>query len=119
MNFQILNIHGQQCVFVENPMMDDAEKFPRRLSNGRLAMSNTYYLVDASRNEAGRPNVEIRTRGRQGINRNMVYFYLNGMTGDGKAQTSVDAKEFQMLKENMFVIYNTKSNGIISPPETA
>lgn len=119
MNFQILNIHGQQCVFVENPMMDDAEKFPRRLSNGRLAMSNTYYMVDASRNETGRPNVEIRTRGRQGVNRNMVYFYLNGMTGDGKPQTSVDAKEFQMLKENMFVIYSTKSNGIISPPDTA
>ncbi len=118
-NFQILNIHGQQCVFVENPMMDDAEKFPRRLSNGRLAMSNTYYMLDASRNETGRPNIEIRTRGRQGVNRNMVYFYLNGMTGDGKPMTAVDAKEFQMLKENMLVMYNTKSSGIISPPETA
>lgn len=118
-NFQTLNINGQTCVFVENPMMDDAEKFPRRLSNGRLAMSNTYYLVDASQNETGRPNIEIRTRGRQGVNRNMVYFYLNGMTGDGVPQTSVDGKEFQMLKENMFVMYNTKSSGIISPPTTA
>ncbi|PLX03474.1 MAG: hypothetical protein C0594_10380, partial [Marinilabiliales bacterium] len=118
-NFQTLNILGQTLVFVENPMMDDAEKFPRRLSNGRLAMSNTYYLVDASRNETGRPNIEIRTRGRRGVNRNMVYYYLNGMTGDGKPMTAVDAKEFQMLKENMFVIYNTKSCGIISPPETA
>ena len=118
-NFQTLNIHGQTVVFVENPMMDDAAKFPRRLSNGRLAMSNTYYLVDASRDETGRPNIEIRTRGRQGVNRNMVYFYLNGMTGDGKPMTSVDAKEFQMLKENMLVMYNTSSAGIIAPPDTA
>lgn len=121
MGFQFtkMNVHGAQAIFVENPMFDREEIFPRKLSNGKLAQSSTYYLVDASRNESGRPNIEMRARGRQGVNRNMVYFYLNGMTGEGTPQTAVDGKEFQMLKENMLVVYNTKSCGIISPPATA
>lgn len=118
-NFVGFNIQGTTCLFVENPMMDDEAKFPKKLSNGRLAMSNTYYLVDGSVNGKGRPNIEIRTRGRKGVNRNMVYFYENGMTGDGEAKASVDGKEFQMLKENMFTIYNTKSSGIIEPSPNA
>lgn len=121
MGFQFtkMNVHGAQIVFVENPVFDREEIYPRRLTNGKLAQSMTYYIVDASRNQSGRPNIEIRARGRQGVNRNMVYFYLNGMTGEGTPQTSVDGKEFQMLKENMLVVYNTKSNAIISPPATA
>ncbi len=119
-NFQALNIQGNTVYFVVNPALDDDEKYPRRLTgSGKLASSMTYYLVDASRNDTGRPNIEIRTRGRRGVNRNLVYFYLNGMTGEGTPQTAVDGKEFQLLKENMMVIYNTKSCGIISPPATA
>ena len=118
-NFTTLNVAGNKIVFVKNPMMDDEMKFPRRLSNGNLAMSSTYYFIDQSQNETGRPNVEIRTRGREGVNRNMVYYYKNGMTGEGKAESSVDGKEFQMLKENMLVCYNTKSCGILEPPVTA
>ncbi len=118
-NFQVINVNGNTIVFVENPAFDDEEKYPRRLSNGKLAQSSTYYLIDMSQNESGRPNVEIRTRGRLGVNRNMVYFYENGMTGDGRAQTSVDGKEFQMLKETMLVVYNSKSCAIIEPPATA
>ena len=118
-NFTTLNVAGNQIVFVKNPMMDDEMKFPRRLSNGKLAMSSTYYFMDMSQNETGKPNVEIRTRGREGVNRNMVYYYENGMTGEGKAQNAVDGKEFQMLKENMLVVYNTKSCGILEPPATA
>ena len=61
----------------------------------------------------------MRTRGREGVNRNMVWYYKNGMTGDGKAESSVDGKEFQMLKENMLVNYNPKSCGRLLPNETA
>jgi hypothetical protein len=117
--FDRININGNQIYFVENPMMDDELKFPRRLTNGKLAMSNTVYFVDATPDDVGKPNVEIRTRGRGSINRNMVYYYLNGMTGDGQPFTSVDAKEFHMLKENMMVVYNTRTNGILTPASTA
>ena len=117
--FQRINVEGCQVHFIVDPMMDDEERFPRRLSDGTLAMSNTFYFIDASPDNTGKPNVEIRTKGRDGVNRNMIYFYENGMTGDGEPKSAVDGKEFQMLKQNMFVIYNTKSCGILSPPATS
>jgi hypothetical protein len=118
-SFNKMNVHGAQIIFVECPLFDRDDIFPRRLQSGKLAQSMTYYLMDGSKDGSSKPNVEIRARGRQGVNRNMVYYYLNGMTGEGTPQTSVDGKEFQMLKENMLVVYNTKSCGIISPPATA
>jgi len=99
--------------------MDNEEMFPRRLNNGNLAMSSTMYFLDASPNSTGRPNIEIRTKGREGVNHNLVSFYRNGMTGEGTPEHAVDGKEFQLLKQNMLVIYNTKSCGIITPPPTA
>jgi hypothetical protein len=118
-NFKILNIAGEQLLFVENPMMDDEEKFPMRLSNGRLRMSGTYYFLDLETDSRGRSNVEIRTRGRNGVNRNLVYLWQNGMTGEGKADNPVDAKDFHMLKETLLAVYETRTSGILTPPITA
>ena len=114
-NFNTLNVAGQQMIFVENPQMDDLQKFPARLGNGKSRQSNTFYFLDMSVNNVGRPNIEIRTRGRSGINRNYVMLYKNGMTGEGAAQEAIDAKEFHILKQNMLVIYNTKTCGILAP----
>lgn len=118
-NFKVLNIAGEQIIFVENPMMDDDEKFPAKLSNGRLRMSNTYYAMDLDVDEKGRKNVEIRARGRAGINRNIVYYWENGMTGEGTPTSPVDAKAFHMLKENLLAVFNTKTCGILAPSATA
>jgi len=118
-NFKVLNIAGEQITFVENPMMDDDEKFPARLTNGNLRMSNTFYFMDLDVDQRGRNNVEIRVRGRAGVNRNMVYLWENGMTGEGKASNPIDAKAFHMLKENLLAVYSTKTCGILSPPATA
>jgi hypothetical protein len=118
-NFKYLNIAGEQLCFVENPMMDDEEKFPAKLTNGRLRMSNTFYVMDLDADTNGRQNVEIRARGRMGVNRNIVYHWENGMTGEGKPDNPVDAKSFHMLKENLLAIYNTRSSGIMEPPLTA
>ena len=115
-NFNRLNVSGQTMIFVENPQMDDLQKFPARLSNGKSRMSSTYYFLDMSPDNVGKPNIEIRTRGRAGINRNYVMLYKNGMTGEGAAQESIDAKEFHILKQNMLVVYNTKTCGILAPP---
>lgn len=119
-NFKTLNIAGEQITFVENPMMDDEEKFPARLTDGTLRMSKTFYFLDLETNPAnGRGNVEIRARGRAGVNRNIVYLWKNGMTGEGKPEDPVDAKEFHMLKETLLAVFNTKSCGILTPPATA
>ena len=118
-NFNALNVAGQKIIFVEHPQMDDAAKFPARLSNGKLRMSSTYYLMDMTPNNVGTPNVEIRARGREGINRNYVLYYENGMTGEGAAQSAIDAKQFNILKQNMLVVYNTRTCGILSPAANA
>lgn len=118
-NFKTLNIAGEQLIFVENPMLDDEEKFPRRLSNGNLASSMTFYFMDMDVDDNGRMNVEIRARGRAGVNRNIVYLWENGMTGEGKAENPVDAKAFHMLKETLLAVYNTRSCGIMKPSTTA
>lgn len=119
-NFKTLNIAGEQLTFVENPMMNDEEKFPARLTDGTLRMSKTFYFMDLEENPGnGRSNVEIRARGRAGVNRNIVYFWKNGMTGEGAAQDPVDAKEFHMLKETLLAVFNTKTCGILTPPATA
>ncbi len=117
--FNRLNIAGNQVIFVENPMQDDAERFPRRLSNGNLAESNTFYFLDADPDSFGRQNIEIRARGRAGVNRNIVYLWENGMTGEGTPQNPVDAKAFHMLKETLLAVYNTGTNGILGPSATA
>jgi len=118
-NFKKLNIAGEQLTFVENPMMDDEEKFPRRLSNGDLAKSSEYYFLDLEPDTNGRQNVEIRVRGRAGVNRNLVYLWENGMTGEGTPTSPVDAKAFHMLKENLLAVFNTRSCGLMKPPLTA
>ncbi len=118
-NFKRLNIAGEQMVFVENPMMDDEEKFPGKLTNGKLRMSSTFYFMDLDVDMKGRKNVEIRARGRAGVNRNIVYYWENGMTGEGTPQSPVDAKAFHMLKENLLATFNTKSCGIMGPSATA
>jgi hypothetical protein len=69
--------------------------------------------------DRGRMNVEIRSRGRAGVNRNIVYLWENGMTGEGTAQNPVDAKAFHMLKETLLAVYNTRSCGILKPAATA
>lgn len=118
-NFQYLNIAGEQVCFVENPMQDDEERFPARLSNGNLRMSLTMYFLDLDVDEKGRNNVEIRVRGRANVNRNLVTFWDNGMTGEGEARNPVDEKAVHFLKENLLAVYNTRSCGILTPPATA
>lgn len=117
-NFQKINVGGDTLVFVVDPMLDDDKRFPRRLKNGKLASAMTYYFLDMSQNEEGRPNIEIRTKGRNSINRNFVYYYENGMTGDGVPTKSIDGKEFQILKQNLIAIFNTRACGVIYPPAT-
>lgn len=112
--YRLLNIAGEQIMFVENPMMDDEKKFPLRMSNGKLRMSCTYYMMDLS-DMNGLSNVEIRARGRKGVNRNFVYYWENGMTGEGTPNSTVDETSFNMLKETFLAVRSVKTQGIIEP----
>jgi hypothetical protein len=118
-DFSVLDVSGNRLIFVEDPQMSDKEKFPARLRNGNLVEEMTYYFIDATPDDEGQRNIEIRAKGSRGINRNMVYGYFNGMTGDGVATSPVDAKEVEMLKQNMLVVYRTNTSGILVPPATA
>ncbi len=63
--------------------------------------------------EKGRTNIELKGKGAYGINRTMVTAYINGLTGDGDdVLTSVDAKEFNMLKHDGIFMYNTQTCGL-------
>jgi len=118
-DFTRLNVGSHQILFVEHPMFDDEMKFPMRLTNGTLKQSVTYYFMDFSKLNNGLNNIEIRVRGRKGVNRNMVYLWQNGMTGEGKPDNPVDAKSFHMLKETFFATRRVKTQGILEPPSTA
>lgn len=114
-DFSIMNVNGDQIIFVENPMMGDETKFPLRMANGELVMSNTFYFMNRDILDGGDNNVQIRARGRSGVNRNLVYLWQNGMTGEGTPDNPVDAKAFHMLKETFFAVKDTRAHGILTP----
>lgn len=118
-NFVKFHINGEIMIFVQNPQMDDEEKFPRKLSDGSNAMSKTFYLIDAGSNPDNQRNIEILAKGRNGINRNLVFYHENGMTGMGKPESPTDAMSFHWLKQNNIFVYDTGTSGIMYPGATA
>lgn len=112
--FRTLNIQGEQVIFVENPTWNDPEKYSFNNSQGLNLQANKYVFLDMRPIENGKKNVEILTRGRAGINRNLVYHWENGMTGGtAKPDSPVDANTFHIFKENAIVIYDTSSCGVM------
>lgn len=120
-NFRKWNILGETVIFVKNPMMDDELRFPAKLRDGKLRSSRTIYFLDFNKNETGRRNIEIRARGRNGINRNLFMSWFDGFTGEsGKRPLHpADFDEFHIFKENATAVYNSKTCGRIYPPVNA
>ena len=114
-NFQRLNIAGEQLLFVENPQWNDRSRFPATLTNGKSRMGSTFFFGKWGSMGDGRNNVEIMARGKAGVDRNLVYLWKNGMTGDGKAEEPIDAKSFHMLKENLLIVYDPRLFGWMEP----
>lgn len=108
---------GDTIVLVCHTLFDDEERFTERTALGQSKQSNTWYFIDASE-DAGQRNIEILSKGANGVNRSMVTGYINGLsgfTGKGNVVTSVDGLEYNMLKDDGIFIYNTASCGILSP----
>lgn len=118
-NFQRLNIAGEQILFVENPQWNDDRKFSSKLTDGSSRMGRTFFFGKWGMMNDGRKNVEIMARGRNGVDRNIVYLWKNGMTGAGKAEDPTDAMSFHMLKENLIIVYDNRLFGWLDPSATA
>ena len=111
-NFDTFNFGGNQLIAVKHPGWDDQEKWYERGSDGELLRGNMLLFVDPGTTE--RPNMEIITKGAYGLNRSLVEAYINGLTGGTeKPLHSVDAVSYELLKQDMIVMYNTASSGII------
>ena len=110
--FRRLNVAGEQLIFVENPAWDDGERYPHKSSYGYDLKSGSYLFLDNRPLDSGKSNMEILTRGRAGINRNLVYMWENGMTGGtAKPDSPIDANTFHLFKENSMVCYDTSTFG--------
>lgn len=112
--FRKLNIAGETILFVENPQWNDPEKYPFYNSVGKNLQANKFVFLDFRPLDSGKKNIEILARGRKGVNRNLVYMWENGMTGEAeKPDSPVDANTFHIFKENAIVVYDTSSCGIL------
>ena len=103
----------------ENPQWNDKAKFSGELTNGKSRMGSTFYFGKWGSMGDGRNNAEIMARGRNGVDRNMVYLWENGMTGQGKPTNPVDAQAYHMLKENLVILRDPRLYGWMEPSATA
>lgn len=114
-NFDTFNVNGNQLIFCKHPMWDDFKRFNNyRAADGTLIQSGSYLFLDSGSGIQG-PNCEILTKGAYGINRSMVMQEFNGMTGEGgkNVVSPVDAKTYELLKQDNIFIYNTTSCGLL------
>lgn len=114
-NFDTFNVNGNQLIFCKHPMWDDAKRFNNyRAADGTLIQSGSYLFLDTMDGING-PNCEILSKGAYGINRSMIMQEFNGMTGEGgkTVTSSVDAKVYEILKQDGIFIYNTTSCGLL------
>ena len=73
------------------------------------------YLFLNMGNGINSKNVDILTKGANGISRGKVTANINGLTGSaGLVQSEEDADKMAILKEDMAIVYNTAVCGIIN-----
>ncbi len=112
-NFQKFNVNGTSVVFIEHPMWDDEERFTERGSDGKILQSSMYLWMMMG--DESQRNMEVLTKGANGISRGDIRGYINGMTGSSEMiQSEEDAVKYMRLKEDMVVVYNTAACGIIN-----
>ena len=113
-SFQTFNVDGDSVTWIKHPMFDNDQIYTETGSDGNLLKSSQ--MVFLTTESSGKKNIEILAKGKGGINRSMVAKYLNGMTGenDSPVLTSEDARSYEMLKQNMIIVYNPNLCGIIN-----
>ncbi len=113
-NFDNFSYRGNKLIFCKHPMWSDEKRFNNyRAVDGTLIQGGTLLFLDSGTGVGG-SNLEILTKGAYGSNRSMVMAEFNGMTGDGNKPVSpIDAKNYELLKQDGIFIYNTTSCGIL------
>lgn len=114
-NMVEVNVNGKTVRFVENTQWNNKEKYPAVTREGYTIKGSTLHFMDMS-DFKGNKGVEIRARVGNGLNRNMVFSWFEGMTGGPERPLHPgDFRSFHMFKENMVCVYKPKSNGTIYP----
>lgn len=113
-NYTRFNVNGNSIVFIKFPKFDDDQLFTERGADGRLLQSSMYVFLNLG-GEGSDKNIEILNKGANGISRGSVAAYFNGMTGDPTKTplTEEDAIKYAILKEDLLMVYNTSSCGVI------
>lgn len=114
-NFAKFNINGNSVILIQHPMFDDELAFPEKGNDGQTLLSSTLFLMNIG--QGANKNMEILSKGANGMNRAEVTAQFNGMTGSGESSVSItseeDAMKWAYLKEDLMCIYNSQECGII------
>lgn len=106
--FTKINFGGSSVTCVVHPMFDDPKVFQALGVDGKSIMSSTYIGGDLGTDSM--PNMEILAKGAFGNDRSDVKSTLNGMSGaPGDVVSQKDAWTYEMLKQDLIAIYNTRS----------
>jgi hypothetical protein len=112
-HFQKFNVNGNSVIFVKHPMFDDETRFTERGSDGSLLQSSMYVWMNMGGMSSR--NVDVLTKGANGVSRGNISGYINGMSGSSETiMSEEDAVKYAYLKEDMVVVYNTTACGIIN-----
>lgn len=113
-NYNRFNINGNSIVFVKFPLFDDDQRFTEVGSDGKSLMSSTYVFLNLG-GEGSSKNIEILAKGANGLSRGNVTAKFNGLTGDSSSPSlsEEDAKKYAILKQDLLMVYNTSSCGVI------
>ena len=114
-NFASININGNKGIIVKHPLFDDDQIFTERMAdNSGIKMSSTVFVMTIG--SGSQKNMEIFHKAANGVNRSMVQAKLNGLTGASETSiTEEDAMKFAILKQDMLVVFNTQTCGVIYP----
>lgn len=117
-NWRRYNVDGNSVIFCEHPLFGDRQRWSETADDGQLIMGSSYIFINNYKLDSGRSNMEILGRGAYGNNRTSVMGSIKGMTGainklGGRVQTSVDADEYHVLKEDGIFVYDTSCCGIL------
>ncbi len=103
-NYTKFNINGSSITWIKHPKFDDRNIFV-----------NPGLVVFLNLGTGSNKNVEILNKGGNGLSRGTVDAKINGLTGDKSVPTTSeeDAMLYATLKQDLIMVYNTSSCGII------